>query len=173
MELVRLTSSLPILNFNCGDQDLNNFLLEDAKPFLEKRIANSFILMDEDRIVAYFCLLNDKISRQEVTNNQWKKIKNSFPDGKKFSSYPAIKIGRFAVSIDYRGQQIGSKLMNILKDMLNSNSIYSAFRYITVDAYLSAVDFYSKNGFVELTEKDKKDHTRLMYFDMLQLPGIH
>ncbi|MDE6769746.1 MAG: hypothetical protein K2J78_08505, partial [Muribaculaceae bacterium] len=60
-----------------------------------------------------------------------------------------------------------------LKDMLNSNSNYSAFRYITVDAYLSAVDFYSKNGFVELTEKDKNDHTRLMYFDMMELPGTN
>ena len=173
MELIRLSYTLPIHSFDCGDEDLNNFLLEDAKPFLEKRIANSFVLMDNDRIAAYFCLLNDKISRQEVTNSQWKKIKNNFPIGKKFSSYPAIKIGRFAVSINYRGQQIGSKLMNILKDMLNSNSNYSAFRYITVDAYLSAVDFYSKNGFVELTEKDKNDHTRLMYFDMMELPGTN
>lgn len=60
--------------------------------------------------------------------------------------------------------------MNIIKDMLNSDKNYSAFRFITVDAYLSAMDFYRKNGFVELTEKDKKDHTRLMFFDMMELP---
>lgn len=170
MELVRLTPDSTLTGFDCGDSDLNSFLVEDAKSFLEKRIANSFILLDEGNLVAFFCILNDKISRQEVTNSQWRKIKDKFPQGKQFSSYPAIKIGRFAVSVAYRHQNIGSKLMNIIKDMLNSDKNYSAFRFITVDAYLSAMDFYRKNGFVELTEKDKKDHTRLMFFDMMELP---
>ena len=35
---------------------------------LDKRIVTSFILEDEGNIVAYFCLLNDKISRQDVTS---------------------------------------------------------------------------------------------------------
>lgn len=53
--------------------------------------------------------------------------------------------------------------------MLNDNAGYSAFRYITVDAYLSAVGFYQKNGFSLLTEKTANDHTRLMFFDMMVL----
>lgn len=169
MKLVRLSAETDLSGFDCGDEDLNDFLVEDAKGFLDKRIATSFILEDDGRIVAYFCLLNDKISRQEVTNSQWKKIKDSFPDRKRFGSYPAIKIGRFAVSTVYRGRNIGSDLLNILKGMLNDNPGYSAFRYITVDAYLSAVDFYKKNGFSLLTEKTANDHTRLMFFDMMVL----
>lgn len=169
MKLVRLTAESNLANFDCGDEDLNNFLLEDAKNFLNKRIANSFILEDEGHIAAYFCLLNDKISKQEVTNNQWRKIKNRFPDGKKFSSYPAIKIGRFAVSSKHRGLNIGTKLINLIKDMLDTDSNYSAFRFITVDAYLTAVNFYEKNGFVKLTQKEENDHTRLMFFDMMEL----
>lgn len=35
---------------------------------LDKRIATSFILEDEGNIVVYFCLLNDKLSRQDVTS---------------------------------------------------------------------------------------------------------
>ena len=114
-------------------------------------------------------MLNDKISKQEVTNSQWKKIKNKFPDRKKFSSYPAIKIGRLAVSAKYRGLQIGTKLLNLIKDMLDSDNNYSAFRFITVDAYLTAVSFYEKNGFVKLTQKEENSHTRLMFFDMMEL----
>lgn len=90
MRLLRLTSETNLEGFDCGDTDLNNFLVEDAKHFLNKRIATSYILVDNDNIVAYFCLLNDKISRQDVTNSQWKKIKGGFPERKQFSSYPAI-----------------------------------------------------------------------------------
>lgn len=169
MKLVRLSADADLTGFDCGDEDLNNFLVEDAKNFLDKRIATSYILEDNGAIVAYFCLLNDKISRQDVTNNQWKRIKGAFPERKQFGSYPAIKIGRFAVSIKYRGQNIGTDLMNLLKEMLDSNPNYSAFRYLTVDAYLSAVGFYQKNNFKILSEKIVGEHTRLMFFDMMEL----
>ena len=169
MNLIRLTPGYELTAFDCGDSDLNDFLMEDAKNFLEKRIANTFVLEDDKRIAAYFCLLNDKVSRIEVTNSRWKKIKDSFPDGKRFCSYPSIKIGRFAVSVDYRGQNIGSWLMDMLKERLNDGRSQSAFRFITVDAYLSAIPFYVKNGFVELTQKEEDEHTRLMFFDMMEM----
>lgn len=169
MRLVRLTPDTELVGFDCGDDDLNSFLVEDAKNFLDKRIATSYLLVDGDNIVAYFCLLNDKISRQDVTNSQWTKIKGAFPDRKQFGSYPAIKIGRFAVSSKYRGRNIGTDLMNLLKDMLNNNPNYSAFRFLTVDAYISAINFYLKNNFKPLSEKIQNGHTRLLFFDMLEL----
>lgn len=169
MDLIQLTPDYKLTSFDCGDGDLNNFLLEDAKHFLEKRIANTFLLLDGESIAAYFCLLNDKVSRQEVTNSRWRRIKDSFPDGKRFRSYPSVKIGRFAVSKDYRGQNVGTDLMEMVKDLLNKRMGHSAFRFITVDAYLSAVPFYKKNGFEELTQKAEDEHTRLMYFDMMEI----
>lgn len=144
MNLVRLSSDLQVDGFDCGDEDLNNFLVDDAKGALDKRIATSYILQDDGNIVAYFCLLNDKISRLDVTNSQWRKIREGFPRRKHFGSYPAIKIGRFAISSKYKGRNIGTDLLNLIKMMLNNNPNYSAFRYLTVDAYLSAVGFYQK-----------------------------
>lgn len=169
MRLVKLSSETAVAGFDCGDRDLNEFLVEDAKGFLDKRIATTFVLEDEGYIVAYFCLLNDKISRQDVTNSQWKRIKGAFPERKRFGSYPAIKIGRFAVSSAYRGRNIGTDLMNLLKGMLKDTPNYSAFRYLTVDAYLSAIEFYKKNEFQILSEKVESEHTRLMFFDMMLL----
>ena len=169
MELIQLTPEFEVAEFDCGDSDLNDFLLRDAKHFLAKRIANTFLLVDNGRVAAYFCLLNDKISRLEIVNSQWKRIKDSFPDGKKFRSYPNIKIGRFAVSVNYRGKNIGTELMVLIKKLLNRSQNYSAFRFLTVDAYLSAIDFYRKNGFKELTKKDEDEHTRLMFFDMMDV----
>ena len=169
MDLVRLTPQHNLSDFDCGDNDLNEFLKDNALQFTEQRIANTFVLEDEGKIVAYFCLLNDKVSQEESSNNKWKKIKKDFPEGKQFSSYPAIKIGRFAVSLDYRGLNYGTDLMVMLKDMLNSNPNYSAFRYLTVDAYLSAIGFYEKNNFKILSPQTINKDTRLMFFDMMEL----
>ena len=33
----------------------------------------------------------------------------------------------------------------------------------------SAVPFYEKNGFVNLTKKDEDEHTRLMFYDMMEV----
>lgn len=169
MELVRLTPHHNLSDFDCGDIDLNEFLKDNALSFTEQRIANTFVLEDEGTIVAYFCLLNDKVSQEESSNNKWKKLKKEFPEGKQFSSYPAIKIGRFAVSRKYKGQNYGTDLMVMLKDMLNSNPNYSAFRYLTVDAYLSAIGFYEKNNFKILSPQTINKDTHLMFFDMMEL----
>lgn len=169
MKLVPLTSDYVLTSFDCGDSDLNEFLFNDAKKASELRIANTFILEDDGRIVAYFCLLNDRISRSEITGSRWKKIRAKFPASKQFRSYPCIKIGRFAVSMDYRGKNVGTWLMDKLKERLNAIQNQSAFRYITVDAYLSAIEFYRKNGFNELTKKEDDEHTRLMFFDMMDV----
>ena len=171
MNLVRMTQDYVFGEFDCGDDDLNNFLFEDAKPFLEKSIANTFILEDGDKIVAYFSLLTDKISKLEVTNSQWKKVKKLFPEGKRFSSYPSIKIGRLAVSKEYRGQQIGTKMLTAIKAWFSSQQNYAASRFLTVDAYLSAIPFYLNNGFVELNQIDEDKHTRLMFLDLMQMKG--
>lgn len=101
MTLRPLTREHDLSNFDCGDSDLNEFLIDDALLFNEKRIANTYVLEDDDCIAAFFCLLNDKISKQDVTNSQWKKVRQTFPNRKQFSSYPAIKIGRFAISSKY------------------------------------------------------------------------
>jgi len=45
MELIRLTKDTIIKSFDCGDADLNDFILNDAKAFLSKRIAYTFLIL--------------------------------------------------------------------------------------------------------------------------------
>lgn len=169
MELTRLTENTEIKSFDCGDTDLNDFIQNDAKAFLSKKIANTFLITEDKNIVAYFSLLNDKVAKTDAANNTWRKLRSNFPHEKHFSSYPAIKLGRFAVSLDYRNLGIGSKVMDYLKMLLYKSSSYSAFRFITVDAYISAIPFYEKNGFKTLLPEEDDEHTRTMYFDILSL----
>ncbi len=169
MEIVRLTAAYEMKPFDCGDADLNGFLLNDAKMYLEKKLAFTFILEDAGNIVAYYSLLNDKVAKRETTNAAWRKMKKLFPHQKHFNSYPAVKIGRFVVSKAYEGQGIGRRLMGVLKTRLAEDEANSAFRFLTVDAYLSAIPFYEKNGFKMLLSDEEDKHTRTMYFDMMEL----
>lgn len=169
MDLVKLDADYQIKPFDCGDADLNGFLLNDAKDYAEKNLAYTFIFDDGDRIAAYYSLLNDKVSKSETNKASWRKMKKHFPHEKHFNSYPAIKIGRFAVDKSYEGKGLGRKLMTLIKENLAYNKTYSAFRFLTVDAYISAVPFYEKNGFRQLVSEDENKHTRLMYFDMMEL----
>ena len=104
MKIIPLTSDYEMKSFNCGNAELNGFLLHDAKAFDEKRLAKTFLLDDSDVIVGYFSLFNDKIAKQDVSKAVWRKIRKLFPHSKHFGSYPAVKIGRFAISIQYQGQ---------------------------------------------------------------------
>lgn len=171
MKSIELTQENDIKPFDCGDADLNGFLVEDAIAFHNKHIGKTFIIEndDETEILAYFCLLNDKITKIEASNSAWKKVKKLFPHDKHFSSYPAIKIGRLAVSTNHRSEGLGSNILTVIKDRLKTEDYLSDFRFLTVDAYLSAVPFYEKNNFKFLDAEDKNKHTRLMFFDMNEL----
>lgn len=170
MELIRLTTDYELKPFDCGDADLNGFLLNDAKLYAEKNLAFTYLLLGEQgEIIAYYSLLNDKISKRDTNNATWRKLKKMFPHQKHFNSYPAIKIGRFAVSTAYKGQGLGSELMASIKSDVSENANYSAFRFLTVDAYLSAVPFYERNDFKMMLSDDDDEHTRMMYFDIVHL----
>ena len=42
-------------------------------------------------------------------------------------------------------------------------------RFVTVDAYASALPFYYNQGFVPLSKEDEGADTRQLYFDLKQL----
>lgn len=111
------------------------------------------MLEDEGRIAAYFCLLDDKVTQQESSNNKWKKLKKGFPEGKQFSSYPAIKIGRFAVSSSYRGLNLGTILMGKIKKILLS-ATYDVFAQ---DVTINAHNRNAESVFAELMQQTGKN----------------
>lgn len=63
--------------------------------------------------------------------------------------------------------------MNYIKGyFLDKNK--TGCRFITVDATNNerTIKFYQKNGFDFLTEKDKAEKTRLMYYDLIVFSNL-
>ena len=175
IQLRRLGETDVVSHFDCGDEDLNDFILTDAPLYFKVRLATSYVLEDKvsGEIFGYFSLAHDRISLTDFpSNSAYNRFrKQFFAQGKLFKSYPALKICRLATSISCRGEGIGAMIVNmIVGSYKNDNK--AGCRFITVDAYADSLEFYYKMGFVPLTKEDENATTRLLYFDLESLQDI-
>ena len=181
-KLTRLLPETIIKPFDCGDPDLNEFLVEDSKNFLSQLLAVTYLYEYGDETICFFCVSNDKISHDEkiqnskeiqpdekaFSNKEWEDFRSVFPEGKKLRGYPAVKIGRLGVCKKFRRTGIGTDLLDTIKMSFLTNN-KTGCRFISVDAYNNAetIPFYEKNGFEFLAKTDAQLKTRLMYFDLM------
>lgn len=167
MKIVRLTQEHVFKPFDCGEEDLNDFLLQDAKQYAKGLLAVTYVIEDEDSTVAFFSLSNDRISLLESDKATWRKIRESFPHRKHRSDYPAVKIGRLGVNVNAQHRHIGTDILDFIKQtFIMKNRTGCCF--VTVDALRSAVSFYESNGF-RLLRKENDGDTVPMYYDLTQL----
>ena len=158
-----------VQSFNCGDTELNDFILNKAADYKKSLLAVSYVLEDNGNPIAYFSLSNDNLSYENfVDKSSFNRLNRSINNAKRMRNYPARKIGRFAIDLTQRKKGLGSSLLDIVKYSLR-NDPQSGCRFITVDAYNDAIAFYQKNGFVMLNEFQKERRTQPMFFDLAQL----
>ncbi len=169
LSIIRVSNAHVIKPFDCGDTDLNDFLLNNSIDQYKQLLNVTYFIEDNtsNKTIAFFSLLNDKIGLSESkSKNFWnKQIGKNIPHVKRRSSYPAMKIGRLGIDKDYQSKGWGTKILDYLKILFITNN-RTGCRFITVDAYSQSLNFYQKNGFDFLTDKDKDSDTRLMYFDL-------
>jgi GNAT superfamily N-acetyltransferase len=166
IRLVRLKENTVISSFESEDRDLNDFLWKDAKNYLKSLIAVTYLLQVGDETVAYFSLSNDSLIKNDGERPVWNKINRFIPNDKRRRSYPAVKIGRLAVTKKYAGIGVGKRIILAIKSMYINEPQRAGCRFLMVDAYREALPFYEKNKFKFLTEQDCDDTTRTMYFDL-------
>ena len=167
--LRRLEENDTVSKFDCGDEDLNDFIFGDAMLYFKVRLATSYVLEDKNSkdTIGYFSLAHDRISLTDFpSNSAYNRFrKQFFAQGKMFKSYPALKICRLATDKKYHGKGIGTMMVNMIIASYKSNN-KAGCRFITVDAYADALPFYYKQGFVPLSKEDEDSPTRLLYFDL-------
>ena len=171
-EIRKLKKGEQIESFDCGDDDLNDFILNEAPVYRKSLLAVTYIIVpknttDTNNVMAFFSLSNDTISITNFTSktefNRFRK--HRFANEKRLKVYPAVKIGRLGINKPIQGKGIGSFLLEFIKTyFLEDNK--TGCRFVTVDAYANAVSFYLKNDFAPLTAEDVDSPTRLLYFDL-------
>ena len=165
----RLKKRESIESFDCGDADLNDFILKESPFYRQALLAVSYVVENKYNYAtsAYFSLANDKVALNDFESktefNRFRK--HRFVNEKRLKSYPAVKICRLGVDLSMKGQYMGTFLLNFIKSYFVIDN-KTGCRFLTVDAYAGAVPFYLKNGFIPLNDEDADADTRLLYFDL-------
>lgn len=153
-----LTSEHNLSDFDCGDEELNKFLKDDALNQQNAKLNVTKLVMCEGRIIGYASLLTDKIILKRIKDEKLRiTLKGKLNLNSKEKEISAVMIGRFAIDKKYTNKGLGSHILrNILKNLKEISENRIGFRFIVIEGYASAFNFYVlKNGF-EYLEKDEK-----------------
>jgi GNAT superfamily N-acetyltransferase len=97
-----MTSEHELSEFDCGEPVLNEWLKHRAWQN-ESRFSRTYVVCDDNRVVAYFCISAGSVERAAAPG----KLKRNAPD-----TIPVSIIGRLAVSRNYKGKGLGADLLS-------------------------------------------------------------
>ena len=165
----KLKNGEAVKHFDCGDEDLNDYITHDATLYQQALLSVTYVIEERAtrKTVAYYSLAADSISINSFsTKTEFNRFrKQRFVNEKRIKSYPAMKLCRLGTSIDVRGAGIGTFIVDSIKYALTHEMDYGC-RFLTVDAYDTAVEFYIANGFEFLMEEERESKRPLLYFDL-------
>ena len=174
--------------FECENEDLNDFFAKDCVKYSERLLGKTYLLCFKENpkiIVAAFTVSNDGIRMTNKINEDYKHIflTNTSLEDKRLRRFPAVLIGRLATNKAFAGKGFGSAVMYFIKTWFRFNN-KTGCRFLIVDAYNNeaTLHYYLKNGFKFLVDDERLEakymeigigrlplHTRLMYYDLLEV----
>ena len=111
-----LSENHTIKPFDCEDEDLNDFLFNEATPYQKELLATTFVMENDEQTLGYYSLLNDSLQLREdmfASKSQFRKfLRELMPYPKRhLKTIPALKIGRLAIDKSFKGKGIGRVIM--------------------------------------------------------------
>ncbi|WP_438711296.1 GNAT family N-acetyltransferase [Aquimarina muelleri] len=154
LETVSLDSSHKREGFECGKEQLDNYLKKQASQDMKKQLAACFVVTEEENkeniVKGYYTLSNAGIPRDLVPL----KYQKRFP--KSYDSIPATLLGRLARDISYAGQGIGEfLLLDALYNAYVASKKIGSFAVVVDPIDDKAIKFYEKYGFILLPDSEK------------------
>ena len=116
LSFLLLTEDHTIKPFDCEDEDLNDFLFNEATPYQKELLATTFVMENDEQTLGYYSLLNDSLQLREdmfASKSQFRKfLRELMPYPKRhLKTIPALKIGRLAIDKSFKGKGIGRVIM--------------------------------------------------------------
>lgn len=161
--LTRLAEdNLPdLVNFDCGDNEMNIFLRDEAFDEQGKGLNSTTLLYYQNDLAAFCSICCDSIllspdERQEIDITR--------------ATVPAIKIARLGRDLKYRKLKLGIFLIEYIKNLAYELSeTVLGVRLLTLDAYPERVKYYSNINFSvneEMKRRKRRDGAVSMRIDI-------
>jgi hypothetical protein len=97
-------------SFDCGEEDLNEFFAVDSIRSGRELLSVTYVVVDKNDVVAFFSLSNDSIRKDSLEKSIWKKLTAFIPFQKRYSTLPAVKIGRLATHANTTMKKLSSSI---------------------------------------------------------------
>ena len=159
------------LNFDCGEEELNHFIKQQAVRHMKANISRTMVLPSLSKIksptienhkvsiCAFYTITPSSISRQQLPEIQAKKLPH-YP-------IPVFLLAQLAVNNQCRGTGLGKiTLIKALEHLAAINTHMRAYAVVVDCLTANAESFYRKFGFKTLGKQSGR--TRL-YLPMKQL----
>ena len=140
-----LNENHDLSEFDCGDEDLNNFLKEDALKLQNSKLSHTKLIIYNEKVIGYTSIITDTLILKNIRDQKVKlDIKKELKISNKNKNLPAVKIGRLAIDRKYSGKGLGSDiLLNIIYNLKNISNNEIGLRFIIVEGYAKAYTFYT------------------------------
>ena len=142
------------LDFDCGDEDLNDFIHNDALKHLYEDLAVTYLCVIDEIVLGFVSISNASI---KISKKDKKEMEYKYPE------FPSVRVGRLAIDKKYEGKGIGSYIIDWVFGKCEDMGYEVGIRFVSVDAYKDVVGFYKKNKFFI---KDNTKKNIPMYFDL-------
>lgn len=156
LHTIPLNKNHNLSSFSCLNQELNDFLKNDALNDQKNMISRTSLCFWNDELVGFFTLVADTIEAKAVMDGL---------EHYEYRKYPGVKIARLAVDSRFERRGVGTYLLLVAIGKTLSISENIGCRYILVDSKRNSIGFYQKNEF-KLVEKYKNREFVPMYLNM-------
>ena len=138
-------------DFDCGKLPLNQYLHNQAKQDVKRKLSACFILADDhDNVQGYYTLSNASIARDWLPED----IKTKLPPS--YADLPATLMGRLAVDLKYKGLGLGKRLLiDAMKRSYETSKTIGSMALVVDPLDEDAEQFYTRYGFIKLPDSHK------------------
>lgn len=130
--------------FTSGVEPLDLYLRQQATHDLLRRVSSCFVALNGERIAGYYTLASASVALGDLPQSLAQRLP-------RYPTIPAVKMGRLAVDLAYRGRGLGAALLaDAFTRVLRAEIAAWALLVDAKDD--AAVAFYRHHGFIAFAD---------------------
>lgn len=150
--LVKLSPEVNTCDFICGDNGIDAFFRHSYHLYEQELLTKTYAFVTDDAdccIVCIFTVSNDSVKAGMLPSRFRNRLQRRIPNPKRMRNYPAVLIGQMGVDRRFRGFNVGTQVLDYIKDWFTHPANKTGCRFLIVDALNEekVIDFYRRNGF--------------------------